>query len=37
MPRYSHVFEGITDPRRSHATRHDLHEMLMIALLTVQV
>ena len=32
---YCHVFEGITDPRRSHATRHDLHEMLMITLLTV--
>ena len=35
MPNYSHVFEGITDPRRRNATRHDLHEMLMIALLTV--
>ena len=35
MQRYSHVFEGITDPRRSNATCHDLHEMLMIALLSV--
>lgn len=35
MQRYSHDFEGITDPRRSNATRHDLHEMLMIALLSV--
>ena len=35
MPNYSHVFEGITDPRRRNTIRHDLHEMLMIALLTV--
>ncbi len=35
MPNYSHVFEGITDPRCRNATRHDLHEMLMMALLTV--
>ena len=35
MPIYSRVFEGITDPRRSHATNHDLHKMSMIALLTV--
>ena len=35
MQNFSHVFEGITDPRHSNATRHDLHEMLMIALLTV--
>ncbi len=27
------IFEGVEDPRRSNATRHDLHEMLMIALL----
>ena len=35
MPNYSHAFEGITDPRRRNATRHDLHDMLMMALLTV--
>ena len=29
------LFEGVTDPRRSNATRHSLHEMLMIALLSV--
>jgi len=28
------IFEGVKDPRRSNATRHDLHEMLMIALLS---
>ncbi len=32
---FSHIFEGVEDPRRSNATRHDLHEMLMIALLCV--
>ncbi len=31
----SHIFNGITDPRLSNAARHDLHEMLMTALLTV--
>ncbi len=31
----SHVFEGMADPRRRRGPRHDLHEMLMIALLTV--
>ena len=31
----SHIFEEITDPRHSNATRHDLYEMLMIALMTV--
>ncbi len=31
----SHIFNGINDPRRSNAVRHDLHEMLIIALLTV--
>ena len=31
---FSSVFEGVTDPRRSNATRHSLHEMLMIALLS---
>ncbi len=35
MPNDSHVFEGMTDPRRSNATRHDLHDMLMMNLLTV--
>lgn len=32
---FSQIFEGVEDPRRSNATRHDLHEMLMIALLCV--
>ena len=35
MQNYSHVFEGITDRRRRNATRHNLHEMLMIALWTI--
>jgi predicted transposase YbfD/YdcC len=35
MEEFSHLFEGVSDPRRSNATRHDLHEMLMIALLSV--
>ncbi len=35
MTDLSHILNGITDPRRSNAARHDLHEMLMIALLTV--
>lgn len=30
---FSHIFEGVDDPRRSNATRYDLHEMLMIGLL----
>ncbi len=34
MQEFSHIFEGIEDPRRSNATRHDLHEMLMIGLLS---
>ena len=34
MDEFSSVFEGVTDPRRSNATRHSLHEMLMIALLS---
>lgn len=29
------LFEGIEDPRTSNATRHDLHDMLMIGLLTI--
>ena len=28
------VFDGVKDPRRSNATRHDLHEMLVIGLLS---
>jgi len=28
------MFEGVTDPRRSNATRHALHEMLPIGLLS---
>ena len=35
MEEFSRLFEGVEDPRRSNATRHDLHEMLMIALLSV--
>ena len=33
MDEFSHIFAGVDDPRRSNATRHDLHEMLMIGLL----
>ena len=33
MEEFSHIFEGVEEPRRSNATRHDLHEMLMIGLL----
>ena len=29
------LFEGIEDPRTSNATRHDLHDMLMIGLLAI--
>ena len=35
MQEFSGLFEGVGDPRRSNATRHSLHEMLMIALLSV--
>ena len=35
MEEFSRLFEGVEDPRHSIATRHDLHEMLMIALLSV--
>ena len=35
MKEFSKLFEGVNDPCRSNATRHDLHEMLMIALLCV--
>lgn len=34
MVEFSHIFEGVEEPRRSNATRHDLHEMLMIGLLS---
>ncbi len=34
MQEFSGLFEGVDDPRRSNATRHWLHEMLMIALLS---
>lgn len=33
MEEFSHIFEGVEEPRRSNATRHDLHEILMIGLL----
>ena len=29
------IFQGVEDPRRSNATRHNLHEMLMIGLLSM--
>jgi predicted transposase YbfD/YdcC len=35
MEGFSQLFEGVSDPRLSNATRHDLHEMLMISLLSV--
>ena len=28
------IFQEVEDPRRGNAKRHDLHEMLLIALLT---
>ncbi len=34
MEEFSPIFEGVEDPRRSNATRHDLVEMLMIGLLS---
>ena len=34
MEEFRHIFEGVEDPRQSNATRHDLHEMLMIGLLS---
>lgn len=33
MQDFGRIFDGVEDPRTSNATRHDLHEMLMIALL----
>ncbi len=35
MADLSHIFNSITDPCRSNAMRHELHETLMTALLTV--
>ena len=35
MQDFARIFDGVEDPRTSNATRHDLHEMLMIALLCV--
>lgn len=35
MRAFHQIFERIEDPRRSNATRHDLQEKLMIALLCV--
>lgn len=35
MEEFSTIFAGVADPRRSNATRHSLHEMLMIGLLSV--
>ncbi len=35
MQEFSSLFEGVEDPRSSNATRHSLHEMLLIALLSV--
>ena len=34
MEEFSHLFEGVADPRRSNATLHDPDEMLMIGLLS---
>lgn len=33
MQDFTRIFDGVEDPRSSNATLHDLHEMLMIALL----
>ena len=35
MEGFKHCFEGLEDPRTGNAGRHDLLEMLMIALCTV--
>ncbi len=32
MENFAPILDGVEDPRTSNATRHDLHEMLMIAL-----
>ena len=33
MERFRAIFQGVDDPRKSNAKKHDLNEMLMIALL----
>ena len=33
MQDFGRILDGVEDPRTSNATRHDLHDMLMIALL----
>ena len=33
MERFRAIFQGVDDPRKSNATKHDLIEMLVIALL----
>ena len=33
MERFRAIFQGVEDPRKSNAKKHDLNEMLMIALL----
>ena len=35
MQKLNEIFEEIIDPQRSNSTRHDLNEMLAIALMTV--
>ncbi len=31
MDKLRQIFNGVEDPRKSNATRHDFHEMLMIS------
>ena len=35
MQTISDLFEGVESPRTSHATKHDLHDMLIIGLMTI--
>ena len=35
MQEFNGMFDGVVDPRWSNATRHDFHEMLVIALMTI--
>ena len=35
MQNFTHIFEGVEDPRRGNATGHGLTDMLMIALLSM--
>ena len=35
MQEFNGMFDGIADPRLSNATRHNFHEMLVIALMTI--